>query len=158
MFRDGVSMPGAGFHILTKPVGPICNLDCKYCFYLEKEALYPQVSKWAMTDDVLEAYVRQYIEAQPADKVHFAWQGGEPTLLGVDFYRQVVQLQARYANGKTIENALQTNGTLLNDAWGEFLSGHRWWSEFPSMARARCMTPIAWIREASRPLTASYAG
>ncbi len=119
-------MPGAGFHILTKPVGPICNLDCKYCFYLEKEALYPQVSKWAMTDDVLEAYVRQYIEAQPADKVHFAWQGGEPTLLGVDFYRQVVQLQARYANGKTIENALQTNGTLLNDAWGEFLSGHRW--------------------------------
>jgi uncharacterized protein len=119
-------MPGIGFHILTKPVGPICNLDCKYCFYLEKEALYPQVTQWAMPDDVLESYVRQYIEAQPADKIHFAWQGGEPTLLGIDFFRKVVQLQARYANGKTIENALQTNGTLLNDAWAEFLSEHRW--------------------------------
>ncbi len=119
-------MPGAGFHILTKPVGPICNLDCKYCFYLEKEVLYPNVTKWAMPDDVLEAYVRQYIEAQPADKIQFAWQGGEPTLLGVDFFRKVVQLQARYANGKTIENALQTNGTLLDDAWAEFLSEHRW--------------------------------
>jgi len=109
-------MPGAGFHMLTKPIGPICNLDCKYCFYLEKEALYPNVSKWAMPDDVLEAYVRQYIEARPADEVHFAWQGGEPTLLGVDFFRKVVQLQARYANGRKIENALQTNGTLLDDA------------------------------------------
>jgi len=115
-------MPGTGFHILTKPIGPICNLDCKYCFYLEKEVLYPKVSKWPMRDDVLEAYVRQYIEAQPGDKVQFAWQGGEPTLLGVDFFRKVVRLQVRYANGKTIENALQTNGTLLNDEWGEFLS------------------------------------
>ncbi len=119
-------MSGAGFHILAKPTGPKCNLDCKYCFYLEKEALYPRDSKWAMREDVLEAYVRQFIEAQPADVVHFAWQGGEPTLLGVNFFRKVVQIQAKYASGKTIENALQTNGTLLNDAWGEFLSGHRW--------------------------------
>ncbi len=119
-------MSGAGFHILTKPIGPICNLDCKYCFYLEKEALYPDVSKWAMPDDVLETYVRQYIEAQSADTVHFAWQGGEPTLLGVEFFRKVVQLQSKYADGKTIENALQTNGTLLDAAWGEFLSERRW--------------------------------
>jgi len=119
-------MPRTGFHILTKPIGPICNLDCKYCFYLEKEVLYPKVSKWPMQDNVLEAYVRQYIEAQPGDKVQFAWQGGEPTLLGVDFFRKVVRLQVRYANGKTIENALQTNGTLLNDEWGEFLSAQQW--------------------------------
>ncbi len=115
-----------GFHTLTKPIGPICNLDCKYCFYLEKEALYPNVKKWAMSDDLLEDYVRQYIEAQPADKVQFAWQGGEPTLLGVDFFRKVVRLQSNYANGKTIENALQTNGTLLDDTWAEFLSERKW--------------------------------
>lgn len=68
-------MSGSGFHILTKPIGPICNLDCKYCFYLEKEALYPDVSKWSMSDDVLESYVHQYIETQPMGVVHFAWQG-----------------------------------------------------------------------------------
>lgn len=119
-------MADTGFHILTKPIGPICNLDCKYCFYLEKEALYPHVSKWSMPDDVLEAYVRQYIETQPAEVVHFAWQGGEPTLLGVDYFRRIVQLQSKYANGKRIENGLQTNGVLLNDEWGEFLSEHQW--------------------------------
>src|ERR1700737_4253152 len=118
----GLASPGAGtsahpFHILTKPIGPICNLNCKYCFYLEKELLYPDVSKWAMSDAVLENYIRLYIEAQPTEVVHFAWQGGEPTLLGVDFFRRAIDLQARYANGKTIENAFQTNGILLNDDW-----------------------------------------
>src|ERR1700733_10560247 len=119
-------MPGSAFHILTKPIGPICNLDCKYCFYLEKDILYPGVSKWSMPDDVLETYVRQYIESQPTRVVYFAWQGGEPTLLGVDFFRKVVQLQSKYANGKTIQNALQTNGVLLDDKWGEFLAEHQW--------------------------------
>jgi len=119
-------MAGHGFHILTKPIGPICNLGCEYCFYLEKEVLYPEVSKWAMPDDVLENYIRQYIEAQPGDSVHFAWQGGEPTLLGVDFFRKVVQFQSQHANGKQIENALQTNGTLLDAAWGEFLAEQQW--------------------------------
>ncbi len=107
---------------MSKPVGPICNLDCKYCFYLEKENLYPGQSSWAMPDDVLETYVHQYIEAQPSPVVSFAWQGGEPTLLGVDFFRKVAQLQQRYADGKRIENAFQTNGILLDDAWGEFLA------------------------------------
>ncbi|HKV49246.1 MAG TPA: anaerobic sulfatase-maturation protein [Candidatus Acidoferrales bacterium] len=117
-----------GFHIMTKPIGPICNLDCKYCFYLEKENLYPKlsghsgISDWKMPDDVLETYVRQYIEAQQMDTINFAWQGGEPTLLGVDFFRRVVALQEKYASGKRIENALQTNGVLLDDEWGEFLS------------------------------------
>jgi uncharacterized protein len=118
-------MAGA-FHILTKPIGPICNLGCEYCFYLEKEVLYPDASKWAMPDDVLERYIDQYIAAQPGDTVHFAWQGGEPTLLGVDFFRKVVQFQTQYANGKKIENALQTNGTLLNAEWGEFLAEQKW--------------------------------
>ena len=84
------SWPIAGFHIMTKPIGPICNLDCKYCFYLEKENLYPETKHWAMSE-VLERYIQQYIEAQPLDEVHFAWQGGEPTLLGVDFFRTVVR-------------------------------------------------------------------
>lgn len=118
-------MPTAGFHIMTKPIGPICNLDCKYCFYLEKEHLYPNTRHWAMPLDTLERYVQQYIAAQSHDEVHFAWQGGEPTLLGVDFFRTVVALQQKYANGKTIHNAFQTNGTLLDDEWGEFLAEHR---------------------------------
>lgn len=112
------------FHLMTKPVGPICNLDCKYCFYLEKEKLYPGKSNWRMPDDVLEKYVRQYIEAQQVPEVTFAWQGGEPTLMGLDFFRRAVELQQRYANGKKIANAIQTNGTLLDDAWCEFLNAN----------------------------------
>jgi uncharacterized protein len=137
-------MPDTGFHIMTKPVGPICNLDCTYCFYLEKEKLYPKTGdetaneagnevgkrrgsrgrNWAMSPEVLERYVQQYIAAQPLDEVHFAWQGGEPTLLGVEFFRAVVELQRKYAGGKTIHNALQTNATLIDDEWGMFLREH----------------------------------
>ncbi len=111
-----------GFHVMTKPVGPICNLDCKYCFYLEKEKLYPDQSSWAMSDEVLESYVRQYIEAQNVPVVSFAWQGGEPTLLGVEFFRRVVAHQKKYANGKRVENGFQTNGILLDDDWCQFLA------------------------------------
>jgi uncharacterized protein len=116
-------MSASNFHVLAKPIGPICNLDCKYCFYLEKEQLYPQpdhhIDKWAMREEVLESYIRQYIEAHDTPVVNFAWQGGEPTLLGVDFFRRVVELEQRYAHGKQIANAFQTNGVLLNDAWAE---------------------------------------
>jgi uncharacterized protein len=118
-------MAVAGFHIMTKPIGPICNLDCKYCFYLEKENLYPNTRHWAMPPEVLERYIQQYIAAQPLDVVHFAWQGGEPTLLGVDFFRSVIALQQKYGSGKSIHNALQTNGTLIDDDWGQFLAEHK---------------------------------
>ena len=114
-----------GFHILAKPVGPICNLDCKYCFYLEKEKLYPETSgknQWALPEDVLETYIRQYIEGQDVPVISFAWQGGEPTLLGVDYFRKVVSLQSKYAGGKRIENGFQTNGVLLDDEWCRFLA------------------------------------
>ena len=117
-------MPPEPFHVLTKPIGPICNLDCSYCFYLEKERLYPAERSWRMSDELLESYIRQYIEAQPGPEVHFAWQGGEPTLLGVSFFRKAVEFQHKYAAGKTIHNALQTNGTLLDDPWCEFLARH----------------------------------
>jgi len=112
------------FHFMTKPIGPICNIGCKYCFYLEKEALFEKGEKWRMSDEVLEAYIKGYIEAQPVDQVSFAWQGGEPTLLGIDFFRKAMALQKKYANGKRIENSLQTNGTLLNDEWCTFLREH----------------------------------
>ncbi|HUN85162.1 MAG TPA: anaerobic sulfatase maturase [Terracidiphilus sp.] len=105
------------FHVLAKPIGPICNLDCRYCFYLEKEAIYPQASKWAMPEEVLDTYIRQYIEAHDTPVVSFAWQGGEPTLLGVEYFRHLVEIQKKYANGKRIQNAFQTNGVLLNDDW-----------------------------------------
>lgn len=112
------------FHILCKPIGPICNLECEYCFYLSKKNLYPRGNKWRMTDEVLETYTRQYIECQPPGtaEVNFAFQGGEPTLMGVDFFRRALEFQAKYKRpGMTISNALQTNGTLLDDEWGTFL-------------------------------------
>ncbi len=119
------SVSARGFHIMTKPIGPICNLDCKYCFYLEKEKLYPDQNKWRMSDDVLEEYIRQYIESQDVPEISFAWQGGEPTLLGVGYFRRVVELQKKHAGGKRITNAFQTNGTLLDDEWCEFFTANR---------------------------------
>jgi uncharacterized protein len=111
------------FHIMAKPHGPICNLDCTYCYYLEKENLYSAGGgEFRMSDQVLEAYIRQYILSQPGEHVSFAWQGGEPTLLGIPFFERVLELQKKYADGKIIENALQTNGTLIDDVWGEFLA------------------------------------
>jgi len=112
------------FHTMAKPIGPICNLDCKYCYYLEKENLFPSTERFRMSEPVLEAFVKQYIEAQDVPEVTFAWQGGEPTLLGLDFFRRVVKLQKKYAGGKKISNTLQTNGTLLNDAFCSFFSDH----------------------------------
>src|SRR5690606_33638852 len=116
------SLAPVPFHVMTKPTGPLCNLDCTYCFYTEKTKLYPDTRHWRMSDEVLERYVRDYLVAQPTDHVTFAWQGGEPTLLGVDFFRKAVALQQRYADGRKISNALQTNGTLLDDEWGRFLA------------------------------------
>ncbi len=115
----------APFHVMTKPIGSRCNLDCSYCFYLEKEKLYTDAGGMRMKPEVLETYIRDYIAAQPGRVVHFAWQGGEPTLLGVEYFRGVVALQAKHAQGKTIENAFQTNGVLLDDEWGAFLASHR---------------------------------
>ncbi|HPO17457.1 MAG TPA: anaerobic sulfatase-maturation protein [Candidatus Hydrogenedentes bacterium] len=108
------------FHVMVKPAGPACNLQCKYCFYLEKEKLFPDHPKPVMPDHVLESFIRQHIESQDVPEIHFAWQGGEPTLLGVEFFRKVAAFQKQYANGKTIQNAFQTNGTLLNDEWCAF--------------------------------------
>jgi len=116
-----------GLHVIAKPIGPICNLRCAYCFYLEKEALYPEGEQWRMPDETLEAYVRQYIEAQPevVEQIDFAFQGGEPTLLGLDFFRRAVELQQKHTPaGKRIHNSLQTNGVLLDDRWCEFLREH----------------------------------
>jgi len=113
------------FHVIAKPTGAICNINCEYCFYLEKEELYPHQkrSDFRMTPEVLERYVQQYIEAQPGHvEVNFAWQGGEPTLLGLEFFRAVVALQQRHARpGQLVTNALQTNGMLLDDEWCTFL-------------------------------------
>lgn len=106
---------------MTKPIGPLCNLDCKYCFYLEKEKLFPSNENFKMSDEMLETYIRQYIEQQSVPEIQFAWQGGEPTLLGVEFFRKAVALQKKYAHGKIISNAFQTNGTLLDDEWAAFL-------------------------------------
>lgn len=110
-----------GIHIVAKPAGPACNLRCAYCFYLEKSRLYADRRDYRMSDEVLKTFIRSYVEAQPTSDVEFVWQGGEPTLLGVDFFRRVIQLQQPYAGMKNISNVLQTNGTLLNDDWCRFL-------------------------------------
>ena len=113
-------MKKKAFHLMAKPGGAICNLDCTYCFYLEKENLYINNKNWRMSDEVLRSYTKQYIEAQDVPVVTFAWQGGEPTLLGLDFFEKAVKLQKEFANGKRIENSFQTNGVLLNDEWCKF--------------------------------------
>ncbi len=111
----------SNFHVLAKPTGAVCNLDCKYCFFLSKESLYPG-SRFRMRDEVMEAYVKQLIESQESSHVTIAWQGGEPTLMGLDFFRRAMALVEKYTrSGKTFEHTIQTNGTLLNDAWCEFL-------------------------------------
>lgn len=111
---------------MVKPSGAQCNLDCTYCFYLHKESLLDQPKTPRIGDEVLEAHIRQYIAAQDGPSVVFSWQGGEPTLMGLDFFRRVVELQARYQKpGQAIENDLQTNGILLDDEWCAFLKAHR---------------------------------
>lgn len=114
------------FSTMIKVVGPVCNLDCDYCYYLEKEALYPgkkfNLSSFRMDEEVLEKFIRDYITSQPQERVEFIWHGGEPSLLGVDYFRKAFQLQQKYANGKMIANVFQTNGTLMNDLWAEFLA------------------------------------
>ena len=138
-------LPGStrSYHAMIKPVGAICNIDCTYCYYLHKEELLGSTSKFQISDEILETHIRQYIEGQDREEVVFSWQGGEPTLLGLEFFEKVVDLEQKYKKpGQRIENDLQTNGTLLNDDWGAFLkqqqvSGwikHRW-------ARKNCMTP-----------------
>ncbi len=110
------------FHLMTKPRGAICNLDCKYCYFLSKERLYPD-SSFRMSESLLEEYTRQYIESQHVPEITFAWQGGEPTLMGLDFFRQAVSYQQKYRPpGVRITNSLQTNGVLLDDAWCQFFA------------------------------------
>jgi len=120
-------MPGApvAFHVMAKPTGAICNLDCEYCFFLSKEMLYPG-SRFRMAEELHELYIRQLLEGhERAPEVVVAWQGGEPTIMGLDFFRRSIELQQKYANpGQRILNTLQTNGTLLTDEWGAFLKEH----------------------------------
>jgi uncharacterized protein len=129
--RIGPAMPDRpltappAFHVLAKPTGPICNLDCEYCFFLSKEALYPG-DRFRMADDLLEAYIRQLIESQAGPEITIAWQGGEPTLMGVDFFRRSLALVERYRRPEqTVTHTIQTNGTLLTDEWCDLLSEHQ---------------------------------
>jgi len=119
-----LTVPGAplAFHVMAKPTGATCNLDCEYCFFLSKEMLYPS-SRFRMAEDVQETYIRQLLEAHArAPEVVVAWQGGEPTIMGLDFFRRSIELLREHARpGQQILNTLQTNGTLLDDEWGAFL-------------------------------------
>ena len=122
--RKGPSRPPSdvppAFHVMAKPTGSACNLNCDYCFFLKKEALYPG-SSFRMPDEVHEAYIRQLLEAHQVPQVTIAWQGGEPTLMGLDFFRRSVELQKKYRKpGTRIENTFQTNGILLDDDWCRF--------------------------------------
>ena len=112
------------FQIMAKPAGPACNLRCTYCFYTEKELLFGDEGRYRMDDEVLESFISQYINSQRGEQINFAWQGGEPTLLGLDYFANIVTLQQQYANGRAITNSIQTNGTLLSDEWCRFLKDH----------------------------------
>ena len=116
----GAGSAPAAFHVLAKPTGAICNLDCTYCFFLSKEMLYPG-SRFRMADDLLETYIRQLIEAHRTPEVIIAWQGGEPTLMGLDFFRRSIEYEEKHRRpGMRIVNTIQTNGTLIDDEWAEF--------------------------------------
>ena len=111
------------YHVLGKPTGAICNLDCKYCFFLSKDILYPG-SKFRMTDGLMEQYIRQLIESQPrVPEVTIAWQGGEPTLMGLDFFKETVAIAEKYRRpGQRLLHTMQTNGTKLDDEWAAFFA------------------------------------
>lgn len=114
----------SAFHLLAKPTGAICNLDCQYCFFLAKEQLYPG-SQFRMTDDLLETYIQQLLDAHRTPEVTVAWQGGEPTLMGLEFFRHAVNLIEKYKKpGQIVSHTLQTNGTRLDDKWGRFFKQH----------------------------------
>jgi uncharacterized protein len=112
-------------HMTIKPVGSICNLDCTYCYYLSKEELLEQKTR-RIEDEVLERFIVDYIDAQDVAEIPFTWHGGEPTLMGLEFFRRVVELQKKHTPpGRTVSNDLQTNGTLLDDAWCAFLAENK---------------------------------
>ncbi|MGB3863432.1 MAG: anaerobic sulfatase maturase, partial [Candidatus Aminicenantaceae bacterium] len=109
--------------VFVKPVGSICNLDCHYCYYLKKEQLYLKGESFRMPDDILEEYIVQHIKAYPEEVIRFSWHGGEPTLLGLDYFRKIVKLQHKHQpSGQRIMNGMQTNGTLLDEDWCRFLA------------------------------------
>ena len=121
---DGIEVTDSAtvdpFNVMLKPRGAICNLDCKYCYYLRKEDLYPN-SSFRMEKNVLEKFVKEYIDAQAGPEVVFSWQGGEPTLMGIDYFTQAVEFQAKYSRpGIRVTNAFQTNGVLIDDEWCSF--------------------------------------
>ena len=111
------------FQVFVKPIGSICNLDCHYCYYLKKEHLYPEGESFRMPDDILEAYIAQHIDASPETVIRFSWHGGEPTVLGLDYFRRIVELQRKHKSpNQRIVNGIQTNGTLLDEEWCLFLA------------------------------------
>jgi uncharacterized protein len=113
------------FHLLAKPTGAVCNLDCKYCFFLSKEMLYPG-SRFQMADDLLETYIRQLLESQAGPEVIVGWQGGEPTLMGLDFFERSIKYVEQYRQpGQAVSYTIQTNGTKLNDEWSAFFKEHK---------------------------------
>lgn len=113
-------------YVMLKPVGARCNLACDYCYYLSKQKLYDTSSRHLMSEQLLERFTQEYIEAQTTDEVLFTWHGGEPLLRPLSFYRRALELQRKYANGKIISNALQTNGTLITEEWARFLHENQW--------------------------------
>ena len=114
-------------YVMTKPVGALCNLACKYCYYLEKTNLYKEnTSKFVMSDSLLEKFIEEYINSQTMPQVLFTWHGGETLMRPLSFYQKVVELQKKYANGRTIDNCIQTNGTLLNKEWCKFFHDNHW--------------------------------
>lgn len=113
-------------YIMLKPVGAHCNMACDYCYYLEKSKLYAQVPRHVMSEELLERFTKEYIESQTMNQVLFTWHGGETMMRPVSFYRKAIEFQKRYANGRQIDNVIQTNGTLLTDEWCEFLKENRW--------------------------------
>lgn len=124
---DNIATPFAKpLYVMLKPAGAHCNLACKYCYYLEKNNLYDKSHRHIMSDEMLEQFTREYIEAQTMPQVLFTWHGGEPLMRSIDFYKKALALQKKYARGRRIDNVIQTNGTMLTNEWCEFFAQNNW--------------------------------
>ena len=138
-------------YVMLKPVGAVCNLACDYCYYLEKSKLYVNNPKHVMSDELLEKFIEEYINSQTMPQVLFTWHGGETLMRPLAFYKKAMELQKKYANGRTIDNCIQTNGTLLTDEWCEFFKENNW-LVYPSTVHKSSTMNTARTNLANRPL------
>lgn len=140
-------------YVMLKPVGSVCNLACEYCYYLEKGKLYPEVKNHIMSEQLLEKFIKDYLECQTMPQVLFTWHGGETLMRPISFYKKALELQQKYGRGRQIDNCIQTNGTLLTDDWCRFFKENNFLVGYQLTVRRNFTTNTAGTARAFPPST-----